>query len=326
MVKAKSWKIAKLFDGVPKDEDLQLVEEDLPGLKDGEMLIEAVYLTVDPYMRVRLETNGKVGDTMMGEQISKVIESKNKDYPVGTIVRSYSGWRSRTIVSAEACRRMPELGDLSLSTALGVMGMPGMTAFFGFLEICSPKEGEVVVVNGAAGAVGSLVGQIAKIKGCKVIGFAGDEEKCKWIKSLGFDCVYNYKKVNIDDALKEAAPEGVDCYFDNVGGEFTLSVLKNMKLFGRMSICGQISQYNATDKLKAELPFPMILFKQLLVQGFIVTRWYPRWAEGEKQMSQWIREGKITYKETVTEGFENMYTAFRGLFKGSNTGKAIVKC
>ncbi|XP_069141165.1 prostaglandin reductase 1-like isoform X1 [Argopecten irradians] len=269
----------------------------------------------------------EAGQPMPGEQISKVIVSKNADHPVGSIVRLYAGWRTHTLVTSDANQRvmkMPELGDLPLSLALGCMGMPGMTAYFGFLELCQPKIGDTVLVNGAAGAVGSLVGQIAKIKGCKVVGCAGTDDKCKWLKELGFDEVFNYKKVDLSEALKAAAPDGFDCFFDNIGADFTATALKHMKLFGRVSICGQISSYNDKAPPKGEYPFMLILGKQLKIEGFIVMRWLPRWAEGEKAMGQWIKEGKIKFKETVYKGFEKMPEAFVGLFDGANTGKAIV--
>ncbi|XP_021365432.1 prostaglandin reductase 1-like isoform X2 [Mizuhopecten yessoensis] len=259
--------------------------------------------------------------------ISMVIASKSPSHPVGSVVRAFSGWRTHTLVSNEQAQgigRIPEMSDLPLSLALGTMGMTGMTAYFGFLELCQPKEGDTVLVNGAAGAVGSLVGQIAKIKGCKVVGCAGTDDKCKWLKELGFDEVFNYKKVDLSEALKAAAPDGFDCFFDNIGADFTATALKHMKQFGRVSICGQMSVYNNKELPRAEYPFMLILGKQLKVEGFNVMRWYPRWAEGEKVMAQWIKEGKIKYKETITKGFRNMPNAFIGLFDGANTGKAIV--
>lgn len=330
MVLCKKWTLAKPFIGKVTPDNFKLVKEDIPEkLNDGELLCEAVYLTVDPYMRVGAETGNAVGNTLFGEQIAKVIVSKNAKYPVGSIVRMHAGWRTHTLVkdAEKEISRSAEMGDLPLSLMLGAMGMPGMTAYFGFLELCQPKAGETVVVSGAAGAVGSLVGQIAKIKGCKVIGFAGTEEKCKWIKEeLGFDFAYNYKKTDVDTALKEAAPDkSVDCYFDNVGGMFTVKVLTHMKTFGRVSICGSISNYNDTSVPTGPLPFFSILKSQLRVEGFIVSRWYSRWEEGETAMRQWIKEGKIKYKEHVTEGFEKMPDAFMGLFEGRNTGKAIIK-
>ncbi|XP_048738820.1 prostaglandin reductase 1-like [Ostrea edulis] len=328
MVICKKWTLAQRFDGKPTSANFKLVKEDISEkLNDGEVLCEAVYLTVDPYMRTG-EARNAVGGTLFGEQVAKVTVSKNPKYPVGTIVRLMSGWRSHTLVkdAGKEILRSAEMSDLPLSLMLGTMGMPGMTAYFGFLEICQPKKGETVLVNGASGAVGSLVGQIAKIKGCKVIGFAGSDEKCDWLKELGFDFAYNYKKVDVDAALNEAAPENsVDCFFDNVGGTFTVKALNHMKTFGRVSICGSISAYNDTTLPTGPLPFFNILKSQLKVEGFIVYRWHQRWQEGEKEMLQWIKEGKIKYKEHVTEGFEKMPEAFMGLFEGSNFGKAIIK-
>ncbi|VDI13944.1 prostaglandin reductase 1 [Mytilus galloprovincialis] len=282
MIRSKCWKVKKMFDGIPKDDDLELVDEILPDPKDGEMLIEALYLSVDPYMRIVL-TESHIGGTMIGEQISR------------------------------------------------------LTAYFGFLEICKPKKGEVVVINGAAGAIGSLVGQIAKIKGCKVIGFAGDDEKCKWMKDLGFDFAYNYKKVILDDVLKKSAPDGIDCFFDNVGGDFSVTVLQHMNSLGRVSICGIISLYNTNkvhsrpnEQPKDLYPIPSTVMdsKQLIISTYDVNKKWSdeQWKEGEKQIAEWIREGKIRYRETITDGIENMYTAFQGLFVGSNIGKALVKC
>ncbi|XP_060081379.1 prostaglandin reductase 1-like [Ylistrum balloti] len=328
MVKSKVWTLKRKFDGKVQTSDFDLVEEEVSDdLKDGEYLIEALHWTVDPYMRTREVGNVERNQCMPGEQIAKVIASKNSSRPVGSIVRVFAGWRTHTkIINEQEQRvgRMPEMNDLPLSLALGTMGMPGMTAYFGFLELCQPKKGDTVLVNGAAGAVGNLVGQIAKIKGCKVVGCAGNEDKCKWLKELGFDEVFNYKKVDLSEALKTAAPDGYDCFFDNIGADFTSTALKHMKLFGRVSICGQISMYNDKEPPRGVYPFMDILAKQLKVEGFLVSRWYPRWAEGEKDMAQWIREGKIKYKETIYKGFENMPTAFVGLFDGANTGKAII--
>ncbi|XP_033746709.1 prostaglandin reductase 1-like isoform X2 [Pecten maximus] len=328
MVKGKVWTLKTKFDGKVQKSNFALVEEEVSDtLKDGEYLTEALHWTVDPYMRTSELGRVEPGQCMPGEQIAKVIASKNSNHPVGSIVRVYAGWRTHTILSNEPSPRvikMPEMGDLPLSLALGTMGMPGMTAYFGFLEICQPKEGETVLVNGAAGAVGSLVGQIAKIKGCKVVGCAGTDAKCKWLKELGFDEVFNYKKVDLSEALKAAAPDGFDCFFDNIGADFTATALKHMKTFGRVSICGQISAYNNKEPPKGDYPFMFILGKQLKIEGFIVMRWLQRWAEGEKAMAQWIKEGKIKYKETIYKGIEKMPEAFTGLFDGANTGKAII--
>ncbi|OWF34999.1 Prostaglandin reductase 1 [Mizuhopecten yessoensis] len=320
MVKSKVWKLKTEFSGKVEISDFELTEEEVSdNIKDGEFLTEALYWTVDPYMRTNNVVTVLPGDYMPGEQISKVITSKNSSYPVGSIVRAFSGWRSHTLVTRDAFQmlgRMPDMGDLPLSLALGAMGMPGMTAYFGFLELCKPKKGDIILVNGAAGAVGSL--------GCEVVGCAGNDIKCKWLKDLGFDKVFNYNKVCLSDTLKTVAPDGFDCFFDNVGGDFTCTALKHMKQCGRVTICGYISLYNDEMPFKGEYPFKTVNTKELQVKGLVATRWYTRWPEGEKVMAQWIKDGAIKYKETIYRGIETMPQAFVGLFDGTNTGKAII--
>ncbi|XP_063240679.1 prostaglandin reductase 1-like isoform X2 [Bacillus rossius redtenbacheri] len=224
MVKARRFVLAKHFVGEPKEDDFELVEEELPDLKDGEIRVEAVALSVDPYMRP-YSVNHPVGTTMFGSQVARIVESRSEAYPVGKLVVGQFGWRERAVVDVGKQDLtglpkpyiVPDFKGLSKSLALGVLGMTGNTAYFGFLELCKPKAGETVAVTGAAGAVGSTVGQIAKIKGCKVIGFAGSDDKVKWLTSeLGFDHAFNYKTTDIDEALKKAAPNGIDCYFDNL--------------------------------------------------------------------------------------------------------------
>ncbi|HEY6357934.1 MAG TPA: NADP-dependent oxidoreductase, partial [Vicinamibacterales bacterium] len=218
-------------------------------------------------------------------------------------------------------------GLAPVSAALGVLGMPGMTAYFGFLDICQPKPGETVVVSGAAGAVGSLVGQIAKIKGCRAVGIAGTDDKVAWLTGeIGFDAAFNYKTTpNYVARLKELCPKGVDCYFDNVGGAVTDAVLPLLNVFARISICGQISQYNATKPELGVRPFIYMLGKQVRAEGFIVSRWVDRTSEGVAQMAQWIKEGKLKYREDIVNGFENAPRALIGVLSGDNTGKMLVK-
>jgi len=331
MVKAKSYLYQYKFKGFPKRSDLLIVEDELPEIKDGEFLAEAVYLSVDPYMRP-YANNLPTGSTMIGSQIAKITDSKNPNYPVGKYVCGNFGWTTHTITTGNEKNKakpyiLPDFGDLPLSLGLGVLGMPGSTAYFGFLEICKPKEGETVVVSGAAGAVGSLVGQIAKIKGCTVIGIAGSDDKGKWLKEeLGFDHFINYKTEDVEKALKAAAPNGVDCYFDNVGGDISSTVIYQMNQFGRISVCGAISSYNNIETARLERPLQMpIISKQLRMEGFVNSRWIDRYLEGIQQNLQWVKEGKLKYRETITEGFENMFDAFTSMLRGKNTGKAIVK-
>ncbi|XP_003698241.1 prostaglandin reductase 1 [Apis florea] len=336
MIKARKFIVLKHFNGKPQKSDLQLIEEELPSLQNGEFLIQAEYLSVDPYMRVYM-LRYPVGSIMLGSQIGKIIESKNSNFPVGKKVIADVGWRSHTIVNpfrynAEYEFRKPRLlrdiEDLPMSLYLGMLGMPGNTAYFGLLEICKPKKGETLVISGAGGAVGSHVGQIGKILGLTVVGIAGSDEKCKWlVKELGFDHAINYKEGNLDVALRKAIPKGIDCYFDNVGGDISSIVMYQMKLNGRVAVCGSISSYHA-DALslpKATILQPTMVFNELKVEGFLVSRWDNRWNEGIEKNLQWIREKKIRYHETIVKGFDNMFDAFVEMLEGKNIGKAIVQ-
>ncbi|XP_072949350.1 prostaglandin reductase 1-like [Epargyreus clarus] len=329
-VQAQKYVLTKYFQGEPKKTDFKIVEEELPELKDGEILTEAEYLSVDPYMRAYM-IGYKLPTDMIGGQVAKIIASRNEKYPVGRYVTGSFGWRTHTIVNTK--KRDPNLPLIILpdmpypnSLALGVLGMPGNTAYFGLKEICKPKEGETVVITGAAGAVGSHVGQIAKILGCRVIGFAGSQEKCDYLeKELGFDRAFNYKTADIRAALKQGAPDRVDCYFDNVGGEISSTIMSYMNKYGRVAVCGSISSYNDPALPKATIVQPALVFKELKVEGFLVGRWYDRWDEGIEMNLKWLQEGKLKYREKVYHGFENMVDALVGMLRGENTGKAVVK-
>ncbi|XP_047003860.1 prostaglandin reductase 1-like [Schistocerca americana] len=333
MVKARQIVIARVFQGEPRLQDFRIEEEDLPALRDGQILAEAVYISVDPYQRAYKNMH-HVGNTMIGSQVARIVESRAAGFPVGRYVVGYWGWRDRTVADVgpdapyfmSPVMLVPDLGELPLSLSLGVLGMPGITAYFGLLEICKPKEGEVAVVSGAAGAVGSIVGQIARLKGCKVIGFAGSDAKVKWLREeLGFHHAFNYKTNDVTEALKQAAPDGVDVYFDNVGGEMSSAIINSMREYGRISVCGAISGYNESNLPKATIIQHAAIFKQLRMEGFMYIRWHDRWGEGIGQLMQWIREGKIKYHETVTDGFQNTPKAFVGMLQGENLGKAVVK-
>lgn len=318
--------------GCPKESDFTFAEAAIPSIGDGQVLVKTQFLSVDPYMRGRI-TGVKtyadpvlVGDIMEGGAVGQVIESKSQNFVPGDFVLGHWGWQEFAAVDSKSLRKLdPNLAPVS--TALGVLGMPGMTAYFGFLDICKPQPGETVVVSGAAGAVGSLVGQIAKIKGCRVVGIAGADDKVAWLtKELGFDDAFNYKTTSDYAAkLKELCPKGIDCYFDNTGGPVTDAVFPLMNLFGRVSVCGQISQYNLSQPEQGPRPLSCVLVKQLKVEGFIVTRFASRFAEGIAQMAQWLKEGKLKYREQVVQGFENTPRAFIGMLQGENTGKMLVK-
>lgn len=335
-LKGKAWTLAKAFEGIPKVSDFQLVEEDVSTeLKDGEILTEALYMTVDPYMRMVPVSPGSV---LHGEQVARVKLSKNPDFPVDSLVQFHHGWRTLAVLHPDMPRidgtygklmlhRVPDLGGLSPSLALGVLGMPGLTAYFGLTEEKGdPRPGQVVLVSGAAGAVGSAVGQIAKLKGAVVIGSAGSDEKCELLKSWGFDHVFNYKTTSVAEALARFAPQGVDLYFDNVGGHFLMQVLERMKNGGRVVACGSISDYNDNSQGPSAFQlYSQIIFKNLTLCGIIVWDYYQRFPEGVTQLLKWIQEGRLKYSETTTEGFDKMPEAFISLFKGTNIGKVIVK-
>ncbi|XP_076448532.1 prostaglandin reductase 1-like [Babylonia areolata] len=327
---AKKWILTKQFAGVPKLENFKLEEEAVSlALKPGEIAIEALYVSVDPYMRI-FPLN--VGDTLFGDQIGRVKVSNNADFPEGTLVLSFLGWRTLTVLSnpeapavfGPLVRKLPDFGDLPPSLALGCVGMPGLTAYFGLLERGEAKAGDVVLVSAAAGAVGSVVGQIAKIKGCTVIGSAGSKEKCDWLKELGFDHVFNYKETAVDEALKQFAPGGIDLYFDNVAGDFSFAVLQNhMKVRGRVVCCGAISEYN-TDNTGRSI-YLSVIGKMLELRGMSMVEYKNRYSEGMSPLLQWVKEGKLKHRETITEGIERAPEAFISLFRGANTGKIVVK-
>lgn len=328
----RQFKLAARPVGLPKESDFLLAEAPLAEPRDGQVLVKTVYLSVDPYMRGRITgvrtyadpTN--IGDVMEGGTVGQVVKSNSPLLAPGDYVLGQWGWQEYAAADAKNVRKLdPKLAPVS--TALGVLGMPGMTAYFGFLDICQPKAGETVVVSGAAGAVGSLVGQIAKIKGCRAVGIAGADSKIDWLtKELGFDAAFNYKTTSDYTAkLKELCPNGIDCYFDNVGGAVTDAVFPLMNVFGRISVCGQISQYNLAKPEPGPRPLTHVLVKQLKVEGFIVIRFQNRWAEGITQMAQWLQEGKLKHREQVVEGFQNAAKAFIGMLQGENTGKMLVK-
>jgi NADPH-dependent curcumin reductase CurA len=326
------FKLAARPVGLPNESDFSLVDAKMPVVADGQVLVKTVYLSVDPYMRGRITgvrtyaDPVNVGDVMAGAAVGQVVESRSTALALGDFVLGQWGWQEYAAVDGAKVRKLDQK-LAPVSTALGVLGMPGVTAYFGFLDICQPKPGETVVVSGAAGAVGSLVGQIAKIKGCRAIGIAGADSKIGCcVNELGFDGAFNYKTTpDYTAKLKELCPKGIDCYFDNVGGAITDAVFPLMNVFGRVSVCGQISLYNLEKPEPGPRLLSYVLVKQLKVEGFIVTRYQNRWAEGITQMAQWLGEGKLTHREEIVEGFQNTTKAFIGMLQGENTGKMLVK-
>ncbi|KAL0841461.1 hypothetical protein ABMA28_015143 [Loxostege sticticalis] len=332
MVKARKYVVKQAFKGTPKREDYEIVEYEVPPLKDGEILVKAEWISVDPFQRGTAHFM-KVPYDQYGYQVGVVVESKNLKYPKGTKVASFEGWRDYAIIDPKnpapfmdfkhTFNELPDLQGLPESLGIGVIGMPGVSAYFGFLDVCKPKAGETVVVSGAAGAVGSIVGQIAKIKGCKVIGFAGSNEKVKWLETeLGFDKAFNYKTVDIVKALKEAAPDGIDCYFDNVGGEISSAIISQVRSNARVAVVGSISAYNE----KATIIQPFVLANQVTVQGFTFGSVdISRYPAAFDELIKWIKSGQLKAPEHVTQGFDKLFDAFVGMLAGENFGKAVVK-
>ncbi|MGH7354014.1 MAG: NADP-dependent oxidoreductase [Candidatus Rokuibacteriota bacterium] len=321
--------------GEPTPADFDLVEVEVPTPGDGEILCRTLYLSLDPYMRGRMNDvrsyapSVELGQVMVGGTVSEVVESRDAAFRPGDIVSNYGGWQAYSIAKAAgqgpfAVRKLdPKAAPIS--TALGVLGMPGMTAYVGLLDIGRPKPGETVVVSAAAGAVGSIVGQIAKLKGCRAVGLAGSDDKCAHVvKDLGFDACVNYKTADLFGALKTACPKGIDVYFDNVGGDVLKAVLRLVNPFARIPICGMISQYNATEMPPGPNWAP-ILVNRLLVQGFIISDHVSRMGDFVADVGGWVREGKIRYREEIAEGLARAPEAFIGLLRGRNTGKMLVK-
>ncbi|MFP6581819.1 MAG: NADP-dependent oxidoreductase [Candidatus Hydrogenedentota bacterium] len=318
--------------GFPKESDFALTEQAMPEPGDGEFQIHTTYLSVDPYMRGRMNDVKsyaqpfQIGEAIYGGSIGVVTKSNHPDFSEGDSVAGGWGWMDYSVSDGTGINKLnPELAPVT--TALGILGMPGMTAYFGFLDICEPTEGDQVFVSGAAGAVGEIVGQIAKIKGCTVIGSAGDDEKvARLVDECGYDDAFNYKtETDYPAALRSRFPKGIDCYFDNVGGAMTDAVLMNLAGFSRISICGAISQYNLEKPEMGPRLLTMLLVTQSRAEGFIVSRFADRFPEGALQMGQWIQEGKLKYREDIMDGLENTPEAFIRMLNGKNKGKQLVK-
>ena len=331
-MKNKSIIFTQRPNGIPSSENFLLQEETVPTISDGEILLELVYVSVDPYLRGRMNDVKsyipafEVGKPMISGAVAKIIESKNNTLPVGSHLYGMLNWKVIQVSDGSGLYPIPE-GIAPLSSYLGVLGVTGLTAYFGLLEICEPKENETLVVSGAAGAVGLTVSQIGKIMGCRVVGIAGSDEKVENLKKkFGLDDAINYKKSkNLIKEIKESCPNGVDIYFDNVGGVVSDAVIYNTNNFCRVAVCGAISQYNDTKLSDGPRINPLVISKRLKMQGFIVFDYANKYLEAQIQLGKWMKEAKISLEETVIEGFENLPNAFLGLFEGKNMGKMIVK-
>lgn len=324
--------VAARPEGLPKESDFRLVEADVPSPSEGHLLVRTNYLSVDPYMRGRLSEAKSyaepvaLGQVMIGGTVGTVVESRHPGYRPGDVVVGSWGWQEYALSDGREIAKF-DTSLAPMSTALGVLGMPGMTAYFGLLDVGKPRAGETVFVSGAAGAVGSLVGQIAKIQGCRAVGSAGSAAKVEHlVQDLGFDAAFNYKDVKDHAAkLQEVCPAGIDVYFDNVGGPLTDAVFQQINLRARLVICGQIEQYNATRPPRGPRVLWHLIVKRARAEGFLVFDYASRFPEGQRQMARWIAEGKLKYRETITDGLENAPRAFIGLFQGENLGKQLVR-
>lgn len=328
--------LAQRPKGAPLDSDFKIIESKIPTPDKGQVLLRTIFLSLDPYMRGRMNDAEsyaepvKLGDVMVGGSVCRVEQSLNPNFKEGDLVVAFGGWQDYVISDGVGLLKLNK--DMPHpSYALGIMGMPGLTAFMGLLDIGNPKEGETVVVAGATGAVGSLVAQIAKIKGCKVVGIAGSEEKCNYaVETLGVDSCVNHKSESFEKDLAAACSNGIDVYYENVGGKVFDAVMPLLNTCARVPLCGLISQYNATalpdGPDRVSLLMGTLLTKRIKMQGFIVFDDYGhRYEEFSTQMSAWLAEGKLSYKEDLVEGLENTVEAFQGLLVGKNFGKLVVQ-
>ena len=322
---------AKRPEGWPTAETFRLEKTSLPDLKDDDVLLKTLFISVDPYMRGRMNTARSyvapfaVGEPLTGGIVAEVVESRYPHLNGGDVVVADLPWQRYNAVAGNRVRKV-DANTVPPGAYLSILGLTGLTAYFGLMDIGRPKAGETVVVSGAAGAVGSTVGQIAKIAGCRVVGIAGTADKVRYlVDELGFDAAVNYKSPGFQNELKAACPDGVDIYFDNVGGSVTDLVILLLNDFARIPLCGQISLYNAEQIELGPRVFPILLTRRALLKGFIVSDYAARFGEAVPQLAEWLKVGKLKYSETVLEGFDQVPQAFLGLFRGENIGKQLVR-
>jgi NADPH-dependent curcumin reductase CurA len=325
----RAWLLKSRPEGLPKPDNFELKRLDLPPLGEGMIRVRNLWLSVDPYMRGRMNDVKSyvppfaLGEPMEGGAVGEVVESKADAFAPGDLVQHMAGWRDEAVIPARAATKLPELGA-EPQKFLGVLGVTGATAYFGLLEVASAKAGDVVFVSAAAGAVGSTVVQIAKAKGMTVIGSAGGKDKCDYVRSLGADQVIDYRSGPVLKSLAKAAPDGIDVYFDNVGGDHLDAALALARNYARFALCGMIEHYN--DIQPTPLRFIMrAIAARIRLQGFIIFDYFPRLDEFYREMGPWVADGTVKSAETVVDGLENMPGAFLGLFEGANTGKMLVR-
>jgi NADPH-dependent curcumin reductase CurA len=323
-------RLAARPQGVPGESLFEVVDVSVPEPADGQLLIRNAYLSVDPYMRGRMNdvrsyaSPYTLGEPMTGGAVGRVVDSRHADYGEGDWVVHQLGWREWALSDGRRLLRVdPTVAPVS--TALGVLGMPGFTAWYGLTELGRPQPGETVFVSAAAGAVGSAVGQLAKVAGCRVIGSAGSADKLAWLTELGFDAVFSYRDGSVRDALRDAAPDGIDVYFDNVGGDHLEAAIGAMRTFGRVVACGAISRYNDLEPAPGPRNLFMLFTKRLTVSGFIITDHYDRYPEFLAAVGPLVHDGRLRYRETIVDGIEDAPRAFIGLLQGENIGKMLVR-
>src|SRR5215510_12926526 len=323
--------------GEPRPTDFEIADSPMPKPQDGEILVRTIWLSLDPYMRGRMNdvksyaASVELGQPMVGGTVGEVVESRDAAFQPGDFVLTYGGMQAYHVTKSAGSRVGP-LGPIKrapkaapISTALGVLGMPGMTAYVGLYDLGQPKPGETVVVSAAAGAVGSAVGQLAKIRGCRAVGIAGSKDKCDFVlHELGFDACVSYRVPDLAAVLREACPNGIDVYFDNVGGDVLKAVLRLVNPFARIPLCGIISQYNATELPPGPNLAP-VLVNRVTIRGFIVSDHADRMPHFLADCSRWVHEGKLKYREDIVEGLDRAPEAFIGLLRGRNLGKMLVK-
>jgi len=333
--KNRQFRLASRPVGEITPDNFEYREEPIPQPDDGEVLVRTIYLSLDPTNRIWMSDRPQymppveIGQVMRGGGIGVVEESKNPKFQKGDLVSGLLGWQDYALALGKTgleITKLPSPLPCPLTAFVGPLGATGFTAYFGLLDIGKPQAGETVVVSAAAGAVGSVVGQIAKIKGCRAVGITGSDEKCRWlVEELGFDDAINYKTADLETALAKSCPDGIDVYFDNVGGAILDAVLTKINLYARIPLCGLISTYNATEPVPGPYNYSQILMKRSLVQGFIILDYFPRLEEAIKDLGQWLNQGKIKYALEIVEGLENAPTAILKLFNGHKIGKLAIK-
>lgn len=326
------WRLKRRPVGDVADGDLELTPEAIPEPADGQLLVKVIYLSLDPTNRIWMSDMEqymepvRIGDVMRGVVCGRVIASKHPKFPVGTLISGVSGWGEYVLSNGSEVSPLPLFPGIGIADAFGIFPVVGPTAYFGMLDIGQPKAGETVVVSAAAGATGSIAGQLAKLQGSRVVGLAGSDDKCRWIKQdLGFDEAINYRTTDVDQALAQACPQGIDVYYDNVGGATLDHVLKRVNVHARIPTCGLISMYNADNPVPGPYRYTQILVKRVRVQGFIVVDYLPRFKEAITALADWMRAGKLKYRLHVVDGLENAVGTLRYLFTGENTGKLMIK-